>query len=309
MVRRGQSGLSGVLLVDKPAGITSHDVVNRVRRAFAEKRVGHAGTLDPAATGLLVVCVGPATRLAQYLTAAAKSYEALIVFGSQTDTDDADGRVVCVGSVPDEVADPFFATGFVASLVGAHDQIPPAYSAIKRDGVTAYTAARKGEVFELEPRSIEVNAAALLGVEVEESVTWTVRFDVSKGTYIRALARDIGTALGTYAHLGALRRVSSGELGVSDAVGLDVLLDHPDPSSLFVDPVAALALPVCEVDTATVDLIYHGKSLDASRACASCLDEGPVALVHEGRLLSIHTLENGVLKPATVISGGVPGVR
>ena len=123
--KRGQTDLSGILLVDKPSGMTSHDVVDRVRRATGERRVGHAGTLDPMATGLLVVLVGPAARLAPYLTAAEKTYEARIVFGFETDTDDAEGQVTVTAPVPDEVADPFFAAGTVASLVGTHEQLPP----------------------------------------------------------------------------------------------------------------------------------------------------------------------------------------
>ena len=174
--------------------MTSHDVVNRVRRITGERRVGHAGTLDPMATGVLVVLVGPATRLAPYLTSAEKTYEARIAFGAETDTDDAEGRVTLTAAVPDEVCDPFAAAAMVASLVGVHEQIPPAYSAIKRGGVVAYEAARKGEALELEPRTVEVASAELLGVQVDPPA-WDVAFAVSKGTYIRALARDLGRAV------------------------------------------------------------------------------------------------------------------
>ncbi len=201
--KRGESGLAGILVVDKPEGLTSHDVVNRVRRALGEKRVGHAGTLDPMATGVLVVLVGPATRLAPYLTAAEKRYRAQIVFGSATDTDDAEGRTIRAAPVPDEAADPFFAAATVAALVGEHDQVPPAFSAIKVDGKTAYREARAGEALELEPRRISVLDARLVGVEVEPEVAWDVQFEVSKGTYIRALARDLGEAMCSAAHLGA----------------------------------------------------------------------------------------------------------
>ncbi|HSK47435.1 MAG TPA: tRNA pseudouridine(55) synthase TruB, partial [Coriobacteriia bacterium] len=127
--RRGTSGLSGILLVDKPSGLTSHDVVNRVRRATGERRVGHAGTLDPMATGLLVVLVGPATRFAPYLTAAEKSYTARIAFGSETNTDDAEGTTTITAAVPGSVLDAETAAAAVAALVGTHDQVPPAFSA------------------------------------------------------------------------------------------------------------------------------------------------------------------------------------
>jgi tRNA pseudouridine55 synthase len=180
--RRGATDLSGILVIDKPAGMTSHDVVNRVRRITGERRVGHAGTLDPMATGVLVALVGPATRLAPYLTSAQKTYEAHIVFGAETDTDDADGRVTVRSPVPDEVGDPFFAAATVASLVGAHQQVPPAYSAIKRDGVTAYQAARTGSALELDARTVEVADARLTGVECAGKHAWDVAFAVSKGT-------------------------------------------------------------------------------------------------------------------------------
>lgn len=305
MARRGESGLSGIILVDKPAGMTSHDVVNRVRRIFGEKRVGHAGTLDPAATGLLVVCVGPATRLAQYLTAAHKTYEARIVFGTQTATDDAEGPVIATAPVPDELGDPFFAAGFVASLVGEHQQVPPAYSAIKRDGKAAYDLARKGEEVVLDARTIQVREAVLLGIELDPQVTWDVRFDVSKGTYIRSLARDIGTTLGSAAHLGGLRRISSGRCGVADSVTLEELASCADPTAYFVDPAAALDLPVVEISEDVETPLIQGKTLQVEGTPAS----GPVAVVCGSRLLSIHDVVAEGLRPATVIPGGVTGVR
>ncbi len=245
--RRGATELSGILAIDKPQGMTSHDVVNRVRRITGERRVGHAGTLDPMATGVLIVLVGPATRLAPYLTSAEKTYDARILFGAETDTDDADGRITLTAPVPDEVCDPFAASGMVASLVGTHEQVPPAFSAIKRGGVTAYEAARKGEALELEPRTIEVKAARLLGVEVEPP-SWDVEFAVSKGTYIRALARDLGRACESAAHLGALRRTRSGAVGLAETHTLEELEAAGDVTALFADPTTALGLPVLEVE-------------------------------------------------------------
>jgi len=298
--RRGATDLSGILAIDKPGGMTSHDVVNRVRRITGERRVGHAGTLDPMATGLLVVLVGPATRLASYLTAAEKAYEARIVFGAETDTDDAEGRVTAAASVPDEVGDPFFATATVASLVGAHEQVPPAYSAIKRGGVTAYEAARKGEALELEPRTIEVAGARLLGVECVSEYAWDVEFEVSKGTYIRALARDLGRALDTAAHLGALRRTRSGAMDVAAAHTLEHLEAEPDVCALFADPFAALGLPVVSVDDTQAARLATGATLAHDA-------EGMVALAHNDVLLGVYAGSNGTLKPLSVIPGGVTG--
>lgn len=306
MARRTASGRSGIVLVDKPAGMTSHDVVDRVRRVYSERRVGHAGTLDPMATGLLVVCVGPATRLATYLTAASKEYEATVVFGYETDTDDACGQQTAVAPVPHEVSDPFAATGFVSSLVGVHRQVPPAYSAVKREGVAAYERARKGEDVELDARTVEVEAAVLTGLSVDPVVTWDVRLRVSKGTYIRSLARDIGRAMSTAAHLGALRRVSSGGLTVHDAVTLQDLADIPDPERRFADPAVALALPVVVIDPERTKDLYDGKTL----SIVVDLPEGAlVSVVCEDGLLSVHRVTPSGLRPETVIPGGVSGVH
>jgi len=298
--RRGATDLSGILAIDKPGGMTSHDVVNRVRRITGERRVGHAGTLDPMATGLLVVLVGPATRLASYLTAAEKAYEARILFGAETDTDDAEGRITATAGVPDEVGDPFFASAAVASLVGAHEQVPPAYSAIKRGGVTAYEAARKGEALELEARTIEVAGARLLGVECMGEYAWDVELEVSKGTYIRALARDLGRALDTAAHLGGLRRTRSGAMDVASASTLEQLEAEPDVRSLFADPFAALGLPVVSVDDVQATRLATGATLTNDA-------EGTVAVAHDGVLLGVYAGSKGTLKPLSVIPGGVTG--
>jgi len=298
--RRGATDLSGILAIDKPAGMTSHDVVNLVRRATGERRVGHAGTLDPMATGLLVVLVGPATRLAPYLTAAEKVYQARIVFGAETDTDDAEGRITASAPVPDEVGDPFLAGQVVASLVGTHDQVPPAYSAIKRGGVTAYKAARNGEALELEARTITVASARLLGVECMREYAWDVEFAVSKGTYIRALARDLGRALDTAAHLGALRRMRSGALDVAQAHTLEELLETLDLRALFADPLAALGLPVVGVDADAAARAAIGAALPGDA-------EGLVAVAHDGVLLGVYAGSQGMLTPQAIIPGGVTG--
>lgn len=296
--RRGATDLSGILAVDKPAGMTSHDVVACVRRISGERRVGHAGTLDPMATGLLVVLVGPATRLATYLSAAEKVYGGRIVFGAETDTDDADGRVTSTAAVPDEVGDPFFAAATVSSLVGTHEQVPPAYSAVKRGGVPAYAAARKGKALELEPRVIEVAQAKLLGVECVGEYAWDVEFAVSKGTYVRALARDLGRALDTAAHLGALRRTHSGALDVAQAHTLEELAEAPDLSEFFAEPIAALGLPVVDVDSDDAARVAVGSALAGDA-------EGLVAIAHDGALLAVYAGSQGTLKPEAVIPGGV----
>lgn len=300
--RRGTTDLCGILAIDKPAGMTSHDVVNRIRRAGGERRVGHAGTLDPMATGVLVVLVGPAARLAPYLTAAEKAYVARILFGAQTDTDDADGSIIATAPVPDEIGDPFFAAGTVAALVGRHEQVPPAYSAIKRDGLVAYEVARKGESLELPARTIEVTSATLVGVELQPPA-WDVEFVVSKGTYVRALARDLGLALDTAAHLGALRRTRSGGLGLEHAVDLESIQSPLDVSALFVDPFTALGLPIAHVSEAGAAAVANGTPLGAPELGE--VPDGPVAVEHKGALLAIYERTGCMARALAVIPGGV----
>jgi tRNA pseudouridine55 synthase len=208
--------VDGLLLVDKPAGITSHDVVSRVRRAQRTRRVGHAGTLDPFATGLLVCAVGQATRLLPYVDGEPKVYRARVHFGTATNTDDRTGDVVARGGPPDFTRLP----SAIASLTGRLAQLPPAFSAKHVDGERAYARARRGEEVTLKPVSIEVFGWREHG----RGDDWLdVEITCSGGTYVRALARDLGVALGTVAHCAELRRLASGPLTVANAVPLDAL--------------------------------------------------------------------------------------
>ncbi len=206
----------GVLLVDKPAGITSHDVVAIARRALGVRRIGHAGTLDPFATGLLVLLAGRATRLLDYMDDEPKVYDATIRFGSETDTDDGTGQVTRAAEPPDERR----VLQALPSLTGPLDQLPPAYSAKQVGGRRAYDAARRGTPLELKPVRITVHAW--------EPLAWRdgeldARITCSGGTYIRSLARDLGRAAGSAAHLAALRRLAVGAYRVNDAATLDAL--------------------------------------------------------------------------------------
>ncbi len=305
MSRRNITDLCGVLLIDKPAELTSHDVVTTVRRASGEGRVGHAGTLDPMATGLLVVLIGPATRLAPYLTSAAKSYDARIVFGTATDTDDSDGHPSATCPVPASLTDPRIAEEHLCALRGEHEQLPPAYSAVKKDGVAAYSVARRGGIPDLCPRTVTVFDARLLAVDAGPPVCWDVAFSVSKGTYVRALARDIGRALGTCAHLGALRRTASGTLSLVDAITLDALPTGPGAiSKLFVDPVDALALPVLEADAVTATHVAVGRTLATHAVGAVTSPDGPCVVVHEGRVLGIYEKAGEHMRPSAVMPPG-----
>ncbi|QKF07030.1 tRNA pseudouridine(55) synthase TruB [Berryella wangjianweii] len=247
-MRRGESGFSLLLAVDKPQGMSSHDVVNRVRRVFGERRVGHAGTLDPLATGVLPLCVGPATRLEHFLVGHDKVYQAELRFGWETSTDDAEGEPTRRAPVPAHLADPACAHEVLAKLVGEQLQRPPAYAAIKVNGRAAYARARAGEDVVLDARPIVVHAAELIDAQRDEEgdVRWRVRFAVSKGTYIRSLARDAGRLAGSAAHLSGLRRLAAGAVSIDDCVTLDQLEDRGTQAAI--DPVAALGLRFAHAD-------------------------------------------------------------
>jgi len=297
--RRGATGLAGILVIDKPAGMTSHDVVAAVRRSTGEGRVGHAGTLDPMATGVLVVLVGPFTRLEPFLSCAGKRYDATILFGSETDTDDVEGTVVRTANVPADALDADFATSVLANFTGALSQRPPAFSAIKVDGTTAHRAARAGAALELAERAIVVHEATLKAI-VADPPSWEVSFYVSKGTYIRALARDIGVAVGSAAHLGALRRTASGTLTIGHCTPLADVIAAGDVTSLFYNPLAALGLPAIDAPLASV---MNGLALP--RGSAPKLGDGSlVSVVSDGTLSAIYEARGEHFVPRAVFPRG-----
>lgn len=331
-MKRGSSGLNLVLGVAKPVGMTSHDVVSRVRRILGEKRVGHTGTLDPLASGVLPVCVGSAARLSPYLTADDKRYEVAVAFGAATDTDDAQGRVTRTGPVPGRLYDEGAARRFVEGLVGPHRQLPPVYSAIKVGGKKACDEARKGNVIAIEPRDIEVYGAQLLGMDEEGeggALRWHVAFHVSKGTYIRALARDMGAALGCPAHVAALERTASGALELADCLGLEALEELREHAAL--DPLRLLGLRFAFVEGAVEKAVANGSPLPVGSvglcarprrgaaaelcACTSGVVDSPeplapgelVAIVARNRLMALyeHDERAGRLKPRCVFQGGI----
>ena len=207
--------LEGVLLVDKPAGFTSHDVVARLRRKLAMKRIGHAGTLDPMATGLLIILVGKATRISQYLINLDKEYEGTIELGKTTNSQDADGEVVETRPVPPLTEEQVRAT--METFLGDQYQTPPMFSAIKVDGVPLYKMARKGEEVPREPRFIRVASYELTRFAPPHL---GFRLRCSKGTYVRTLAHDLGQKLGCGAHLCALRRTATDRLRIDAALPL-----------------------------------------------------------------------------------------
>jgi tRNA pseudouridine55 synthase len=251
---------AGLVVVDKPSGVTSHDVVARCRRIFSTRKVGHAGTLDPMATGVLVVGIERATKILGLLTATDKSYAATIRLGQTTSTEDADGEVLQTVSAAG-VADADIEAA-VAALRGDISQIPSAVSAIKVGGKRAYQLAREGQTVELAARPVRIcrfevrdvrRSADLVDVDVE--------VDCSSGTYIRALARDIGAALGVGGHLTALRRTRVGMFGLDEARTLDALADQPG-LSYSLDQACLLAFPLRELTADEAESARHGRALN-----------------------------------------------
>ena len=212
--------VQGLLLIDKPAGMTSHDVVQRVRRVYGERSIGHLGTLDPFATGLLILLMGRATRLATFIDAEPKIYEAMIRFGDETDTDDSTGTVIRSAKIPSERV----VRESVSRLTGTISQVPPAFSAKSVDGTRAYDAARRGEPLQLPAVDVTVHSWEIKSFR---DGCLSAVITCSGGTYIRALARDLGRLTSSAAHLASLRRVQAGTFDVADAVTLDSLTKDP----------------------------------------------------------------------------------
>lgn len=271
---------TGLLLVDKPQGLTSHDVVARARRALGTRKVGHAGTLDPMATGLLTLGAGSATRLLTYLVGLDKTYETTMRLGAATTTDDAEGEVVSTAepAAVAEVTDEALTAG-IRTLTGEIDQRPSSVSAIKVDGRRAYDRVRAGEEVELASRRVAISAFEVLAVRrTADAIEVDARIDCSSGTYIRALARDLGAALGIGGHLTALRRTRVGPFDVADAVTLEALAEQG--ASMLASPadVAARLFPVLDVDAAQARDLGHGKLL----ALPAHAESEPVAAIERG---------------------------
>jgi len=275
--------VDGVLVVDKPAGPTSHDIVDRVRRALGTRRVGHTGTLDPFATGVLPICIGRATRLARFLSGGEKEYLATVRLGFATTTDDLTGEPLGAPVAFEATADELAAA--LASLVGSFDQVPPAFSARHVAGRRSYELARRGEVVERPATPVTVHALELASRDAE-TVDLVVR--CSPGTYVRALARDLGEGLGTGAHLTALRRTRSGAFDLSQAVAGDDL----SAAAARLMPMAGLLLdlPAVRVGEEGRRLVGHGREL-GREVVVEGFPEGPVVRVRvldaRGELLAL----------------------
>jgi len=289
----------GVVVVDKPAGWTSHDVVGRVRRLAGTKKVGHAGTLDPMATGVLVLGVNRATRLLTYLVGSDKEYAATIRLGQDTVTDDAEGEVT---SAPGAAAvDDGALRAAVAGLTGAIAQVPSAVSAIKVDGKRSYARVRAGEDVALPARPVVVHrfdVLALRGATAADGTPVTdvdVVVDCSSGTYVRALARDLGAALGTGGHLTALRRTRVGPFTLDDAATLEDL--GASFRLLDLATVARRCFPVRDLDDAEAAAVRYGRAIAVGGVGA----EPVAALAPDGRLVALLAERDGRARPVLVL--------
>ncbi len=288
--------ISGVLVVDKPVGLTSHDVVQIIRNGTNIRRAGHTGTLDPRASGVLVVLLGPAVRLSEYVSASDKRYQAVLRLGTRTDTYDAEGTVL--ESSPVNITEEQFKES-LSKFVGEIEQVPPPYSAIKVQGRRSYDLARSGEEVELAPRKINVYNLELLEWASPEAV---IDVYCSSGTYVRSLAHDVGEDLGCGAHLIGLRRTKSGRFSLRDAVPLSKLRDAFEKGNWYQYLIpAAEALsewPAVELTSQEVDAIRHGNRIPADASVGSQAR----GVSEQGELVALMELvaESGEWKPKKV---------
>jgi tRNA pseudouridine55 synthase len=286
----------GILVVDKPAGMTSHDVVDEVRRRLGTKKVGHAGTLDPDATGILVVGVGRATRLLSFTQAAPKRYRATAHFGVTTSTQDASGEVL------DRRTPTFTRTDLETTLTkftGAIEQIPPMVSAVKVGGQRLYKKARRGEEVERAPRPVTVHELTLLDFDPDRHEA-LLEVACSGGTYVRTLVHDIGESLGCGAHLAELRRTEAGSFGEPEALALSDV----DDSKLRPIGDAVRDLPRLDLNDDEAGSVMHGRALQADDVAGArdLADEAPVALFSSGNLVAVYVRRGSSLVPERVLA-------
>lgn len=288
---------SGLVVIDKPAGWTSHDVVGRVRRIAGTRRVGHAGTLDPMATGVLVLGVERGTKLLGHLAHTDKSYTATIRLGESTVTDDAEGDVI--GAVPADGVTEGAVLAAMAELTGPIEQVPSQVSAIKVDGKRSYARVRAGEQVLLAPRPVTVSRFDLRATDRPHAgvLDLTVAVDCSTGTYVRALARDLGSRLGVGGHLTALRRTQVGPFGLPGAVTLEALAEALEPVPIGLDEAVAGCFPRRDVDEEQAVSVSHGRRLPAAGLAGPYGVFGP-----GGHVIALLEDRDGVATPLVVLA-------
>lgn len=293
--------IDGLLVVDKPAGWTSHDVVAKLRGATRQRRIGHAGTLDPDATGVLLVGLGRVTRLMRFLQETTKSYRGVIAFGTATNTLDAAGEVLERTPMPVDRAD---VEAALPAFRGDILQVPPMVSALKVDGKRLHELARAGKIVERAPRPARIDRFDIESFTAGAFPEASVIVDCSSGTYIRSLAADVGTALGGCAHLASLRRLRVGEFTIDDATPLERLVADPHP--YVHSPAAAMrALTVVNVDDELRAAIANGKVFEAERVRVE--GDGPFAMIDgAGDLVAVYERNGDRLKPSVVLPDPTP---
>jgi tRNA pseudouridine55 synthase len=282
--------IDGALLLDKPVGLSSNAALQQARRALGATKAGHAGTLDPLASGLLIVLFGEATKLSGLMMNADKEYVATLKLGEKTSTGDAEGQIIAtktVGAVDTQLP------RVLDRFRGEVEQVPPMYSALKRGGVPLYELARKGTMVERKPRVVTIHDLAI--VRVEEPLV-VLRVRCSKGTYVRTLAEDIGEALGTYAHLAALRRTASGRWRVEDALTLEVVRSQ---GARQIVPLSALLadLPRAELGPLDEARFRNGQALESALAAGVCAVYGAA-----GQVLGLAEARDGRLRPLRLLA-------
>ncbi len=287
--KRPDSKVSGCLVLDKPAGCTSHDVVDQARRALGTRKVGHAGTLDPDATGVLVLGVGAGTKLLEFVVGTDKTYEGTIQFGSETSTLDAAGEVTATYDMSFGEAQ---AQKAKEQFLGDIEQIPPMVSAVKVNGQRLHELARQGKEVERKARAVTISRFDLF--TTDDPLVYSFVVDCSSGTYIRTLAADLGTALGGGAHLKTLRRTRVGAFQIEKAQKLD----PENPDTLALQPLEELltGVPLLEVDDTVAQQVRNGRSLGQAPG------EGLVGIKDQhGKLLAVYSAQDGHLKPAKIM--------
>jgi tRNA pseudouridine55 synthase len=298
---RAATSHSGILAIDKPAGMTSFDAVRIVRRAFNERRVGHAGTLDPTATGLLPICIGQATRLVDYFHQQSKTYRCVVRFGERSDTLDTEGVVVAGAdaSALTEGGVRAAATAFIGDI----EQVPPMHSAVRHQGKHLYELARSGQEVERKARPVRIDSIEVLAFRPGPRAEAELEVVSGKGTYMRVLAAEIGDRLGTGALLAWLARTAYGPLTLADAMTPDALVESPDPASALLPMDRAVAfLPRVDLPPQMATMIGRGQPVWLPRLPA--LTAGNQCRVHssDGRLIAIGEIAGNLLRPTKVLT-------
>jgi tRNA pseudouridine55 synthase len=287
---------SGLLLIDKPVGLTSHDVVARLRKLFDERRIGHAGTLDPMATGLLVVAVGPSTRLLRFAQAQTKRYVGTVRLGQATDSLDADGTVIATAPVPELSFE--YVNALAATMLGPQSQVPPMVSALKVGGRRLHELAREGIEVDRAPRDIVIGSFSL--APRDERGDWDFDVTCSVGTYVRVLLCDLSAKMGTVGHLTALRRISSGNHDVRDALTLEEISALDDVTSGLAPPVRLVeGLESCVLKDSDVAKMRMGQRVTIDEVFSG---EEIAALDEDGELVGVLRRRGDLWKPEIVLA-------